>query len=70
MFATLMHERNCMVTHIGNRIVFTVPLHFENGMMVKKTIVETGRLTIEAIKRLDVDIREQQEKQKVKEILQ
>ena len=64
MFATLIHERNCMVTHIGNRIVFSIPLQLENGMMVKKTTVEFGRLTVEAIKRLDVDLKEQQEKEK------
>lgn len=58
----MSHERNIYVLHRGNKITFDVPLYFEQGMIVKDTRVEAGRLIINAIKRLDIDIKEQQER--------
>ena len=61
-FVTMTHQRDINVLHMGNKIVFDIPLYFENGLIVKDTRVESGRLIINAIKRLDEDIKEHQQK--------
>jgi len=56
IFATLHHIRNIDVAHIGNKVVFHIPLHLEAemGLMVKEVRVEMGRMIVETIKRIDV----------------
>jgi len=55
------HERNMQVLHLGNKIIFDVPLHYENSIIVKEVRVETGRLLVHAIKRMDEEMKEQKE---------
>ena len=57
-FINMSHQRNIDVLHTGNRIIFDVPLYFEQGMIVKDTRVESGRLIINAIKRMDEELKE------------
>jgi len=59
MASHFSHERSIQVLHLGNKIIFDVPLVFENSIIIKDTRVDGGRLIINAIKRLDVEIEEQ-----------
>lgn len=59
MASHFSHERNIQVLHLGNKIIFDVPLVFENGIIIKETRVETGRLVIHAIKRMDQELKDQ-----------
>ncbi len=60
VFASMSHERNINVLHLGNRVIFDVPLYFERGIIVKDTRVEGNRMIVNAIKRMDDEIKEQE----------
>ena len=59
VFTSMSHERNINVLHLGNRVIFDVPLYFERGIIVKDTRVEGNRMIVNAIKRMDEEINEQ-----------
>ena len=54
------HERNMTVLHLGNKLVFDVPLYYESGFVVKEVRVESGRMIINAVKRLDAELKEEE----------
>lgn len=58
-FVSMSHKRDIEVLHLGNKIIFDVPLYFENGMIVRDTRVERGRLIINAVKRMDEELKQE-----------
>ena len=48
------------VLHLGNKLVFDVPLYYESGFVVKEVRVESGRMIINAVKRLDAELKEEE----------
>lgn len=50
-----VHERTMRVHHLGNRIVFHIPLISEPCLHVIRTTIEPGRMVVETVERLDIE---------------
>lgn len=55
MFA--VHERTIRIHYLGNRVVFHIPLMNEPIYHIVRTSVESGRMVVEAVERLDKEQR-------------
>lgn len=52
----MTHQRDIMVFHtVDKRIFFDIPLYSEEGMIIRETVIEKGRMIVIAEKRSTPD---------------